>query len=123
MRRVAPALLAVLAACATAADDAPGDSAPASTVDCATAPDDVTWDAFAHGFMITYCTSCHSVNNTDNRYDAPEEVNFDTEKDVYDHAARVRVRVLDDQTMPISGGVYPEDLHLLDVYLTCELGR
>ena len=90
---------------------------------CAAAPADVTWDSSAHRFMVTYCTSCHSVNQTEHRYGAPEDVNFDTEQEVYDQAARVRARVLDEGTMPIGGGVYEDDLYLLDVYLTCELGQ
>lgn len=113
-------LLFTLLACGS---DETTDSAPASTVDCATAPADVTWDAFGHGFFLTYCTACHSANNADNRYGAPAEVNFDTEQDVYDLSDRVRVRVMQDADMPIGGGVYEDDLSLLDIYLTCQLGK
>lgn len=83
---------------------------------------DVTWDGFAHGFFTTYCTSCHSVNNTASRYDAPTDVNFDTEADTIRQADRVRTRVLVEATMPIGGGVYDTDLTLLEAYMTCTLG-
>ena len=82
----------------------------------------VTWDGWSHSFFTTYCLSCHSVNNTEHRWDAPVGVNFDFESDVEKYASRVRVRVLDDGTMPIGGGVYEDDLYLLDTYLTCTLG-
>jgi uncharacterized membrane protein len=92
-----------------------------STVDCVTAPE-ADWDGFAHGFMLTYCVSCHSVHNTDARYGAPEGLNFDTEAEVYEMAARIRARTLDDQTMPPGGGVFEDDLLLLDLSRTCQPG-
>ncbi|GDX78378.1 hypothetical protein LBMAG42_01890 [Deltaproteobacteria bacterium] len=98
-----------------------GEELDSNAAYCAEAPS-VSWDGFAHGFVTTYCTSCHSVNNTQHRYEAPEGVDFDTEADVVRQAERVRARVLDDATMPIGGGVYEADLVLLDTYLTCTLG-
>ena len=83
---------------------------------------EVTWDGFAHGFFTTYCTSCHSVNNTDTRYGAPTDANFDSEADLIRKADRVRARVLVEATMPIGGGVHDTDLTLLDAYLTCTMG-
>jgi uncharacterized membrane protein len=99
-----------------------GDEVDSSAAYCAEAPD-VTWGGFVHGFVVTYCTSCHSVNNTEGRYGAPEGVDFDSEADMVDQAARVRVRVLEEASMPIGGGVYEADLSLLDAYLTCKLGE
>lgn len=98
-----------------------GEDTGASEVDCATAPE-VDWGGFAHGFVTTYCVSCHSENNTDQRYGAPEGLDFDTEAEVYASGGRVRVRTLEEQTMPPGGGVFEDDLQLLDVYLTCQLG-
>ena len=79
----------------------------------------VTWESFGHGFMTSYCVSCHSTYNTTNRYGAPENVNFDTEADTLHWKARIQQRVLEEQTMPLGGGVYPQDLYLLGVYLGC----
>lgn len=106
------ALLGLLA-CAGAGDsaDGPCDGPP------------VTWNNFAHGFMTTYCQGCHSVHNTDLRYGAPEGVDFDTEEDTVRWAARVRARALEDLDMPVGGGVYDDDLALLERYLTCTLAE
>lgn len=105
-------VLWLLAACA-----ATGDSAD-DTLAC---PSDreLTWNNFGHGFVATYCLGCHSVENTDHRYGAPEGSNFDTEAEFVDQADRVRVRVLDQQTMPVGGGVYQDDLTELARYLDC----
>ena len=98
------------------------DSGADTGLACADQPD-VTWTNFGHAFVTTYCLSCHSVQNTEHRYGAPEGIDFDTEADVDRQADRIRARVLDDGTMPIGGGVYEADLELLDVYLTCSLGN
>jgi uncharacterized membrane protein len=79
---------------------------------------DVDWDAWANGFFTTYCKSCHSVNST-NRYGAPESVNIDTVADVRDWADRVRLRVLESQTMPVGGGVPEEELLRLSNWMDC----
>ncbi len=108
-------MILFLLACATpAAEDT-------SEAWCADKPA-VEWDNFGHGFMTTYCTSCHSVNNTESRYGAPEGVDFDSEADVATQADRVRARTLDAGDMPLGGGVYEDDLYFLDIYLTCTLG-
>ena len=108
-------MLALWAGCAT-------DSEDTAEAWCTEQPE-VTWDSFSHGFMLDYCTSCHSVNNTSSRYGAPDGVNFDAESDVAALVERVWVRVIADEDMPAAGGVYPGDLYLLDVYLTCTLDR
>ena len=104
-------VLVLALACATEADTGCDDAAP------------VTWNNFGHGFMTTYCVGCHSVENTDRRYGAPTGVDFDTEDDAIEWAARTRVRVLEDSDMPVGGGVYAADLELLDTWLRCELGE
>lgn len=93
-------------------------SQPAVDSGCSDALD-VNWDSFGHRFFTTYCTSCHSINNTDSRYGAPPTVNFDNEAEVRAMSERVRIRVIEQQDMPISGGVYEDDLYLLDIYLRC----
>lgn len=109
----------LLAACAgppaDTADTAVAEADPA----CAEGPA-VTW-AWADGFFTTWCTSCHSVHTPDRR-GAPDGVDFDTEADVRASADAVRSAVIERESMPIGGGVYPDDLVLLEQYLACGLG-
>lgn len=79
---------------------------------------DVRWDAWANGFFATYCRSCHSENSP-HRYDAPEGVDLDTLEDADEWSDRIRVRVLDDETMPQGGGVPAAELTRLDEWLDC----
>lgn len=92
------------------------------TVDSSADPCDsalpVTWNNWADGFFASYCRACHSVNTQD-RYGAPEGVDFDTLEDVQQWEERIRVRTLEEQDMPVGGGVYEEDLALLETWLEC----
>jgi uncharacterized membrane protein len=81
---------------------------------------DVTWHSFGDGFFRTYCQACHSGSAPD-RSGAPAGVDFDTPEQVRAQAARIRARVLDEETMPVGGGVSAEDVVLLDRYLECGL--
>lgn len=117
---------ALLVACVTGtppgADVVPVDSGEAAVPACDDDPG-VTWDSFAHGFFLNYCQACHASANTEARFGAPPPDHFDTEAAVRSRADRVRARVLDEQTMPVGGGVNPDDLVLLDTYLRCVHGR
>ncbi len=101
----------LLVACAGVSDT---DSAAA----CDTAVPTVTWDDDIYGFFSTYCNACHAASSTD-RFGAPVDVTFDTPAQVLARAERVRERTLVAQTMPVGGGVPPEDLALLAVWLEC----
>ena len=79
---------------------------------------EITWDAWANGFFTTYCQSCHS-ETSQNRYDAPAHVNLDTVADIRGWSERIRARVLDDQTMPVGGGVPEDELTRLDAWMLC----
>jgi uncharacterized membrane protein len=46
-------------------------------------------------------------------------VTFDTEADLARWADRIRVRTLQEHTMPVGGGLYDQDLALLEVMLEC----
>ena len=81
---------------------------------------DLSWDNFGHGFMLTYCTSCHSEESP-NRFEAPEGVDFDTEEQLREQVDRVVYRVLEEETMPLGGGVFDDDLYLFEIYLECGL--
>ena len=93
------------------------DSAPEIPATCETAPE-VSWENWGEGFFLTYCNSCHS-QVSENRNGAPEDVNFNTYSEVKHWKERIHVRVLEEGTMPLGGGVYPEDLEMLEVFLAC----
>ena len=105
-------LLLLLLACGKDADTAETASG------CADAAYDLNWLNFGDGFFGNYCRACHSAD-TPERFDAPEGINFDTEDEVRALASSIRNAVLEEGSMPVGGGVYEEDLELLDVYLSC----
>ena len=109
-------LLSLLVGCG---DGAIEDTGAAVVGPCDTGLN-VTWDNWGHGFFRTYCTSCHSIQSP-NRYDAPEGIDFDTEAEVAQWAASIKNAVLVTETMPVGGGVYEDDLALLERYLDCGL--
>jgi uncharacterized membrane protein len=88
--------------------------------DCDTIEFDTTWLAVGRPFFRTYCCSCHTAEANE-RFGAPEDVNFDTEEEVRSYQERISIRVLDEGTMPLGGGIPDEDLELLDIYLECGL--
>lgn len=94
--------------------------APAASADCADLPA-VTWDGWAHGFFLNYCTSCHSASAPD-RHGAPAGMDFDSEAQVRAALATIRSSVVEAQTMPVGGGVLEDDLVLLGVWLDCSGG-
>ncbi len=104
-------VLTLLLACGGMEDSASATSCPTE------APP--TWNTFGHGFVTTYCLACHSEGNTNRRYGAPEGMDFDTEAQVRLYAERLRVRVIEEETMPVGGGVYADDLVGFERYLNC----
>lgn len=96
------------------------DPAPRTVeaVDCAAAPR-VTWETWGEGFFLTWCGSCHAAGAQD-RNDAPPTVHLDSRAEVAGQLERVRTRVLVDRDMPVGGGLAEDDLHLLDVMLSCD---
>ena len=106
-----PGLLFLALACTPDPHDSGADCTDATAL---------TWANWADGFFANYCRACHSLGTPD-RYDAPEGVDFDSEAEVRNWAERIRVRVLDEGTMPVGGGVYESDLQRLQEYLSCSL--
>lgn len=106
----------VLLACAGAPADTAAPGRPAS---CDTGLD-VTWESFGEGFFATYCLACHSATTPD-RAGAPAESNFDRVDEVRAQAAAIRARVIEEETMPVGGGVSEDDLLLLARLLDCGL--
>ena len=95
----------VLAGCATASECDSGQP--------------LGWDGWADGFFATYCRTCHSPDSPDRR-GAPVGVDFENPQDVLLHQDAVWRRVIDEQTMPVGGGLLDEDLLLLEQYLSCD---
>ena len=132
MRPAAVVLLAlVLGGCE---EDSPpaGDETGASTGDaadtdtdalvCADAPT-LTYDTFGNGFLATYCNGCHGAGVPD-RQGAPEAFVFDTREQVDMFADRILARAIPAEgvtPMPPAGGVTPDDLERLEIWLTCFL--
>lgn len=90
--------------------------APEPAPDTATCA--VTWDGWTEDFFTTYCDACHASRSPE-RYGAPASSTFDTEAEVVAQIDRVRVRVLEEETMPLGGGVFPEDLERLRAWVDC----
>lgn len=98
-----------------------GDPSRSSDTGCSPvdlARDGLTWDGWLAGFMTTYCLACHSADSPDRR-GAPEGVDFDTLEDVLLWSQPIRLRVLEEQTMPVGGGILPDELQRLEDFLDC----
>ena len=78
----------------------------------------VEWNYWAKGFFDTYCRGCHSSEAL-NRFGAPEQINFDSEDEVFAQADEIYSSVIIRQTMPKGGGLEPQLLESLAVYLQC----
>ncbi|MDP2312034.1 MAG: hypothetical protein Q8P41_03950 [Pseudomonadota bacterium] len=108
-------LLLLLAACTGAA---PEDTAV--VVDPCVDAHDVTWVSFGDGFFSTYCRACHSAETQD-RFGAPVGTDFDTLDQVRMFEVAIRRAAIEEETMPVGGGVYDDDLLLLGEFLSCGL--
>jgi Sec-independent protein translocase protein TatA len=78
--------------------DKPAKAAPsAPSVPLPACPPDntLTWRSFGGGFLLTWCTGCHSSHlAADARQDAPIDVNFDTHAAFKPHASLVYERAV-----------------------------
>ena len=86
-------------------------------IDCSSVPY-VTWDTYMQGMLMTHCQGCHA-SESPTRYGAPENVYFDNIDDALYWSDRIRIRTLDMQDMPPAGGIFSEDLYLVQVWLEC----
>lgn len=90
----------------------------AEPVICDDAPP-TTWDNFGAGFITENCQSCHASTSS-NRYDAPVDVLFDGEDDLWEHSADIlNVATGDRPIMPPRGGVSEADRERLEILLQC----
>jgi len=102
-------------------EDTGRDSAPTPTT--ATDPCEgvpaLSWESFGHGFLLSHCDGCHAAE-APNRYDAPEDVVFDTPEQAWAWAERILARAAaDPPSMPPNGGVSEDDRTRLSWWLTC----
>ncbi len=109
------ALTALLPACSGRGSE--GDTGPAATActgDTGTpAPD---WETWAEPFFTTWCQPCHAAD-APQRYGAPEHASFDSETQTRVQAAAIRTTVLEGGSMPVGGGLSPEDKAQLAAWL------
>ncbi len=88
---------------------------------CADVPT-VTYESFGRGFLTANCQGCHASTAAD-RYDAPEDVTFDTVEEVWAQAELVLIVASTysglDPTMPPQGGVTEDDQTRLQWWLRC----
>lgn len=100
--------------------DTTGEQVDYTDVECGREPA-LTYDNFGDSFMTRYCTACHTANYAgDDRYGAPEGVNFDTYDDVKAHARLIQAFAIgDDPPMPPGGGPSTEEKLKLSEWLTC----
>jgi uncharacterized membrane protein len=84
---------------------------------------DLTWDNFAGGFLLTWCTSCHGSSlEGDLRYGAPAGMNYDTYPQVVELADAIASAATGpDPRMPPSGGPSDEERALMAEWLGCGL--
>ena len=88
-----------------------------TAVDCDEAP---TYDNWAQGFLQSKCQSCH-YSNSPNRYGSPNYVSFDDESMTEEWLQDIKRTVLEQQSMPPSGGVTEEEMVLLHQWLECSI--
>jgi hypothetical protein len=89
----------------------PPPSAPSAPLPACPQDNTLTWRSFGAGFLLTWCTGCHSSHlAADARQDAPIDVNFDTHAAFKPHAGLVYERAvleahafLRDPNMPPAG--------------------
>ncbi|MEQ1501504.1 MAG: hypothetical protein ABMB14_04695 [Myxococcota bacterium] len=84
---------------------------------------DLTWDSFGHGFVVGWCTSCHSpLLSGPARGGAPVGVDFDTYASVTKYAARISATATGSSpSMPPGGGPPDAERARLREWLDCGL--
>jgi uncharacterized membrane protein len=107
-------------ACLTALAGCPSAPAADEVTTCTAEQRAVNWENFGVGFFAGYCRACHSAE-ADDRYGAPEGLDFDSLEQVQALKGSIHDTVLVDETMPVGGGVDEESLTLLATFLDCGL--
>jgi uncharacterized membrane protein len=85
----------------------------------------ITWDTYAHGFFLSWCTSCHSSTLPGpKRQGAPVGMDFDTYAGVVEYADKIEYRAVtaeEKYLMPPIGGPDPKERELLGLWIACGL--
>lgn len=82
----------------------------------------LTYENFGEGVLDRHCLSCHSTHvRTSLRGGAPDDVNFNTWDEVVFWAPRILARSVDQDTMPPTGTMLPNERDRLGEWLTCEV--
>jgi uncharacterized membrane protein len=93
-----------------------GGCADEPTAECAS----LRYDAVAEPFVASWCRGCHSAAlPPQERQRAPIDVTFENHDELVRWAPRLRVRVVDTETMPPAGGPGAQERALFARYLAC----
>ncbi len=110
-------LLPLLAGCPAPNDTGSADSGGRDAF-CQDVPL-VDYNNFGEGFVLANCQGCHATT-TVNRYDAPENVTFDTVDQVWTWSPNIlAIATGDTPAMPPRGGIEPDDRTRLEWWLRC----
>ena len=77
-----------------------------------------TYHDWTQGFLLSKCQSCHSIEARE-RYNAPEDIFFDSFEDAIRLKNRIRSSVLERESMPPAGGILADEKILLEQWLDC----
>ncbi len=110
------------------ADDSVGADDSSTTLDdtgVLACDDAVTWDYWAAGFFLNWCTSCHSSDlPEEKRQKAPLGMNFDSYAGVAEHAVAIEYRAVTAEAkflMPPIGGPSDTEREILQMWIECGL--
>jgi len=93
----------------------PLETQETGVLDCDNAP---TYTDWASGFFRGKCQACHASTTID-RHEAPENITFDNYEQIKAWLPSIELSVLENNTMPPSGGVTDEEEILLSQWLDC----
>ena len=86
-----------------------------SGVDCSSPP---TYNSWTQGFLDGKCQSCHASTAPD-RHGAPPNVAFDNRTLALEWQERIAATILEEGSMPPSGGITDEEMILLEQWIEC----
>ena len=125
MRSIAAIVLFALGCTESSGDSTLNNTTPVDDTGTLVCNDALTWDSWAHGFFLNWCTSCHSSTlSEDDRQKAPPGMNFDTYQGVAENAVAIEYRGVTAEPkylMPPNGGPDLKERELLRLWIECGL--